>query len=468
MDENLAPEPSNSLLGGRYRLGPVIGRGGMGAVHRGLDQVLDREVAVKVFGPDQMDPGQLRWQQQEIAMLARLNHPGLVALYDAGSSPCDGGTLCWLVMELIPGADLGLYLEFGPLDLGATARIGAELADALHYIHRCNVVHRDVKPGNIVMARYFDDDGPRPKLADFGIAKTMDAVQLAYADTSLGTAGYLSPEQVTGADVGPASDVYSLGLVLLQCLTGRVEYPGPAMESALARLARPPGIPASLDPHMAGLLEAMTATEPRRRPDCLEAARTLRRIAGRDEAPAGRDWPAAGWEGAAAGWEEPAAGWEGAAVGWGEPAAGWDRPPAGRDADTAVYRPAPTARLFAEEAPDSAGPAPAPILPALEANQLTNATQAWPWLPLSDLPAWQPLPDDGFTRSGSRPTRGLPGRLLRLALGAAVVLIFASAALVFGAALLGPALSGLGPSPSPAVPAQLEDHLRQLEGSLTP
>lgn len=454
MDENLAPEPSDNLLGGRYRLGPVIGRGGMGAVYRGMDQVLDREVAVKVFGPDQAAFGQFRRQQQEIAMLARLNHPGLVALYDAGNSECDGGTLCWLVMELIPGADLGRYLESGPLDLWATARIGAELADALHYIHRCNVVHRDVKPGNIVMARYFDDEGPRPKLADFGIARMMDGVQPTYADTSLGTAGYLSPEQVTGADVGPASDVFSLGLVLLQCLTGRVEYPGSAMESALARLARPPGIPAGLEPHMAGLLEAMTATEPWRRPDCLEAARTLRRIAGRDEVPAGRDWPAAGWDGAPAGWEELAMDWDG--------------PPAGRETDTAVYRAAPTARLFASEVPDSAGPATDPILPVLEASQLTNATLAWPWQLLPEIPPWQPLPEDESTRHGSRRTRGFPGRLLRLALGAAVVLIAASAALLFGAALIGPALSGLGPSPSPAVPAQLEDHLQQLEGSLTP
>ncbi|NKX56445.1 serine/threonine-protein kinase [Arthrobacter mobilis] len=428
MTENLAPETSNNLLGGRYRLGPVIGRGGMGAVYRSMDQLLDREVAVKVFRRDRVDAEQLRRQHQEIATLARLNHPGLVALYDAGSLPHDGGTLSWLVMELIPGTDLGRHLEAGPLDLAATARLGAELGDTLGFIHRRSVVHRDVKPGNIVMARYFDDEEPRPKLADFGIARMLDGPQPDGPDASLGTAAYLSPEQVRGADVGPPSDVYSLGLVLLQCLTGQVEYPGPPVESALARLACPPGIPAGLGSPMAGLLAAMTSTDPRQRPDCLEVARTLRRISGRDGpyTASGRTAPAA---------SSPAASMA-------------------------------TARLVVAKAPG-----PDPLLPVLQTSQLTNATLNWSWPVLPERPLRPPSPAGQPTQRGSgskHAPRRHRNRLLRLALLASVVMIAVAAALIPGAALIGPETSRPGTSPSPTVPALLDEHLRQLEESLTP
>jgi serine/threonine protein kinase len=426
--ENLAPETSNNLLGGRYRLGPVIGCGGMGAVYRGVDQLLDREVAVKVFRRDRVDAEQLWRQHQEIATLARLNHPGLVALYDAGSLPHEGGTLSWLVMELIPGTDLRRYLEAGPLELAATARLGAELGDALGFIHRHGVVHRDVKPGNIVMARYFDDEEPRPKLADFGIARMLDGPQPAGPDASLGTAAYLSPEQVRGADVGPPSDVYSLGLVLLQCLTGQVEYPGSPMESALARLARPPGIPAGLASPMAGLLEAMTAADPLQRPDSIEAARTLRRISGQDG-----PYPVSGRAAPAA--SSPAA-------------------------------PMATARLAVEKTPG-----PDPLLPVLQTSQLTNATLNWSWPLLPDRPLRPPLPAGRPTQHGSgldRAPRRHRNRLLRLALLVSVVMIAVAAALIAGSALISQATSGPGSSPSSTVPAQLDDHLKQLEESLTP
>lgn len=427
MAENLAPETSNHLLGGRYRLGPIIGRGGMGAVYRGVDEVLDREVAVKVLFRDGAGSEELWRQQQEIATLARLNHPGLAALYDAGSTPLEGGTLSWLVMELIPGLDLGCYLAAGPLQLAETARLGAELAETLHYIHRCKVVHRDVKPGNILMARYADDEGPRPKLADFGIAKLMEGPQLTRPDASLGTAAYLSPEQVAGADVGAAADVYSLGLVLLQCLTGTVEYPGSPLESALARMARPPRIPPDLEPQMAGLLAAMTAAEPRDRPDAGELARTLRRICGREELPAGpgRTAPAV--------------------------------------SDSA---PMPTTRLLLRQA---AGPHP--VLPVLQTNQLTNVPSSLAWPVLPGRPARPPALAGRPSRpaAGSGPVHRRRGtRLVRLAVLATAALIVVAAALVPAAALLGPETSSPGPSPAPTVPALLQDHLQQLEESLAP
>jgi serine/threonine protein kinase len=451
MAGNLAPETSNHLLGGRYRLGPVIGRGGMGAVYRGVDQILDREVAVKVLYRDGAGSEVLWRQQREIATLARLNHPGLAALYDAGSSPREGGTLSWLVMELIPGPDLGRYLEAGPLALAEMARVGAALGETLNYIHRCKVVHRDVKPGNIMMARYAGDEEPRPKLADFGIAKLIDGPQLTRPDASLGTAAYLSPEQVAGEDIGPASDVYSLGLVLLQCLTGTVEYPGSPLESALARTARPPRIPPNLDPQMAGLLAAMTALEPGDRPDAGELAHTLHRICGRDELPAG----------------------------------------SGRTVpDASVAAPLPATRVLPRPTPG-----PHPVLPVLQTNQLTNVPSgpAWPVLP--EKPAWPPSstggpagpaagswpateswPAPGFwpaagswPEAGSWPARRRRGpRLVRMAVLAAFLLIVVAAARSPAAALLRPATSGPGPSPAPTVPALLQEHLRQLEESVAP
>lgn len=426
MTDHLVPGIPDTLLGGRYRVGPVIGLGGMSTVYRAVDEVLGREVALKVFRPDPVDPERLRWHQEEIATLARLNHPGLVTLYDAGSSPFEGGTVSWLVMELIPGVDLRRYLDAGPLDHLETARLGAELASALHYIHRRNIVHRDVKPGNIVMARYFDDEAPHPKLADFGIARMMNGTPLASSGTTLGTAGYLSPEQVTGAAVGAPSDVYSLGLVLLQCLTGELEYPGPPLASARARLARPPRIPKNLGPDLAGLLEAMTAMEPRHRPVAVEAAQALRMISGS---------------------EAPAAGAGSGAVAAAVPSAA-----------TRFGPEPPTAHL---------------ALPVLKTSLMTNATQGLPWRVLPERPAREPAPVVGPTRparsrSATARTRGKrKPPILQLGIAAAALLLMV-AALIFGAVIATSGRSIPEQTPEPAVPAELDEHLQQLEESLTP
>jgi len=260
MPNSPATEIAGALLNGRYQLGPLIGRGGMGSVYRGVDHVLRRQVAVKVLHPSHGGRRRLELERQEVLTMARLNHPGLVALYDAGTSPCGGDDASWLVMELIDGVDLGLQLEAGPLDQEATALLGSRLAATLHYIHSRSTVHRDIKPSNVMLAHYGDDD-PQPKLADFGIATLIGQPRLAAGETTIGTAAYLSPEQVRGCSFGPGSDIYSLGLVLLQCLTGEVEYPGPSLEAALARLDRPPRIPADLQPALRALLAAMTARE---------------------------------------------------------------------------------------------------------------------------------------------------------------------------------------------------------------
>ncbi|EMY32260.1 protein kinase family protein, partial [Arthrobacter crystallopoietes BAB-32] len=291
-----ATEISSAVLNGRYQVGPLIGRGGMGSVYRGIDHVLQRQVAVKVLHRAHDGRQRLDLERQEVLTMARLNHPGLVALYDAGTTPYGGDDVPWLVMELIDGVDLGLQLEAGPLDQRATALLGSRLAATLHYIHNHSTVHRDIKPSNVMLAHYGDDD-PQPKLADFGIATLIGQPGLAAGDTTIGTAAYLSLEQVRGGSVGPASDIYSLGLVLLQCLTGEVEYPGPSLESALARLDRPPRIPPDLLPELRALLAAMTAAEEPERPDALDVARTLRNIGGifqENPAPAPRKIATAG------------------------------------------------------------------------------------------------------------------------------------------------------------------------------
>ncbi|NKX51605.1 serine/threonine protein kinase, partial [Arthrobacter deserti] len=166
-------------------------------------------------------------------------------------------------------------LRLGPLPAGDVARIGSQLAWALDYVHLRGVIHRDIKPANIALLPGGDRGEPRAKLMDFGIARVIEGTRLTATGKTVGTANYLSPEQAKGEALGTASDVYSLGLVLLECLTGRVEYPGSAVESAVARLQRRPAVPAQLGQHWVELLRAMTAMDPADRPTASEAAAAL-------------------------------------------------------------------------------------------------------------------------------------------------------------------------------------------------
>jgi len=265
---------STRVLDGRYRLGERLGGGAAAEVFRALDERLQRPVAVKVFRGDAA--AQLQRHEAEMRTLASLDHPSLVGVYDAGSDDDTG--VPFLVMQLVEGHTLADELRDGALPLERVATYGAALADALAYVHERGFVHRDVKPANVLVA----GDG-RVHLADFGIARLVDSVHETRTGDVLGTPGYFSPEQVTGEPVGPPTDIYALGIVLIECVTGQRPFEGGAMEVALARVNRAPDIPASLPEQWRTLLRAMTVRDPGQRPDATVVADSLRRIsAGED------------------------------------------------------------------------------------------------------------------------------------------------------------------------------------------
>ena len=265
------------LVGDRYRIESTVGVGGMATVYRARDESLGRTVALKVFRSELADADDVRRQRDEVQLLASLNAPGLVTLFDAVA---EGGVgdhgRAFLVLEYVDGVDLRTTLLDGLPDESLVARIGSDVAGALSYIHSRGVVHRDVKPGNILLPRDHSTPGaPLAKLADFGIARLLDDARMTATGTVIGTATYLSPEQAQGATVGTSSDIYSLGLVLLESLTGQRAYPGTAIESVLARLARDPEIPPTVGDSWRGLLAAMTARQPEDRPGAASVAASL-------------------------------------------------------------------------------------------------------------------------------------------------------------------------------------------------
>ncbi|CAN7421059.1 serine/threonine-protein kinase [Pseudarthrobacter oxydans] len=276
----VAESPSsikNEVVGGRYRLGEVIGRGGMSSVYCARDENLGRDVALKLFAPQAPDADELKRQEAEIQLLATLNHPGLVTLFDAGiDTRIPDEPRPFLTMELVEGQDLRARIRHSTVPLEELAVIGAGIADALAYVHGLGVIHRDIKPGNILLVQIRPGEPLRPKLTDFGIARIVDATRLTATGTMVGTAAYLSPEQALGKPLGPSTDIYSLGLVLLECIKGTVEYPGSAVESAVARLHRAPEIPEDLPSEWADLIRSMTAIEPLERPAAADIETALR------------------------------------------------------------------------------------------------------------------------------------------------------------------------------------------------
>jgi serine/threonine-protein kinase len=266
----------DARIGGRYRLGRLIAVGGMGMVWQADDEHLGRPVALKVLKPELACDETFRQRfRAEASHAGRLSHPSIATVYDyAETLDTSGATLAYLVMELVVGSPLRALLAARRLGVDETLGIVAQVGSALAAAHRNGIVHRDVKPANLLVR----PDG-LVKVTDFGIARAADSASLTQVGTVLGTVVYMSPEQRAGRTVGPPSDVYSLGLVTGECLSGVAPPPGgagPAGDAAPA--TRWPRLPADTPSGVIALVSSMIDRDPDRRPSAREVANQARRL----------------------------------------------------------------------------------------------------------------------------------------------------------------------------------------------
>ena len=256
--------PITKLADGRYTVGQMIGTGGMADVYLGLDTRLDREVAIKVLRRDlAKDPAFVARFRKEALAAGGLNHPGIVAVYDSGeenNSP-------FIVMELVSGQTLRQKLQSGKISLAASLEIIKGILNALDYSHNKGIVHRDIKPSNIMIT-----DSGDIKVMDFGIARATDDIGATLTNTwnVVGTAQYLSPEQATGELADGRSDLYSLGCLMYELLTGRPPFTGDtpvsvAYQHVSSALTPASQINPSLDPNLDRMLEVVLAKDPNNR-----------------------------------------------------------------------------------------------------------------------------------------------------------------------------------------------------------
>jgi eukaryotic-like serine/threonine-protein kinase len=253
-------EPLGWLLEGRYQLRDRIATGGMGEVWRARDLVLGRPVAVKLLRPGYADHEGLARFRAEARQAGSLSHPGIARVYDYCEA--DPPYPPYLVMELVDGPSLARLLEDGPVGPAWTMSLIAQAARALAAAHAADLVHRDIKPGNLLVSC-----GGQVKITDFGIARKVGSAALTRPGVLMGTAAYLAPERASGASAGPAADLYALGIVAYQCLTGRLPFHGEPLAVALAHQQQPlPPLPPTLPAAVAALVTDLTAKDPAARP----------------------------------------------------------------------------------------------------------------------------------------------------------------------------------------------------------
>lgn len=254
------------LLRDRFRIDSPAGQGGMGTVYRALDLATGEPVAVKIVA--RADGANGARFEREVEVLSRLSHPAIVRYVAHGDGP--GANEAFLAMEWIEGPSLRERLARGPLSVEETARCALAIARGLAAAHAAGIVHRDVKPGNVMLA---GGSVEQVKIVDFGVARpAVKKDEITIAGSVVGTVGYMAPEQARGARaVGPSADVYALGCVIFKCLTGRLAFPGDEVVAVLVKVVLEdaprlsslrPDVPRWLD----DLVAAMLAREPEYRP----------------------------------------------------------------------------------------------------------------------------------------------------------------------------------------------------------
>ncbi|MFL5830822.1 MAG: protein kinase domain-containing protein [Solirubrobacteraceae bacterium] len=264
-------------IAGRYELLDVLGRGGMGAVYRARDQLLERIVAVKVLPAEYADdPLLVERFEREARAAARLNHPNIVAVFDTGRD----GTVRYIVMECVPGQSLAQLLNArGGLPVAQAVGIAAQVADALGVAHAAGIIHRDIKPGNVMV-----EPSGQCKVLDFGIARLAADAALTQTASLLGSAPYMPPEMSLGRTADARSDIYSLGCVLYEMLTDRPPFRGDVAAAIINQHVNlPPAPPSELNTSVPAGLDAlvlrMLAKDPAARPQSgVETAAALRAL----------------------------------------------------------------------------------------------------------------------------------------------------------------------------------------------
>jgi eukaryotic-like serine/threonine-protein kinase len=268
---------SAAEIGGRYRLEGRLGYGGMSTVHLALDARLERQVAVKLLAEHLAeDPTFISRFQREAQAAARLVHPNIVQVFDSGQDESSGQY--YIVMEYIEGQSCAEILrDDGWMEVDEAIAVIDQACEGLHYAHRHGVVHRDVKPGNLLRAREGD-----VKLADFGIAKATEQSSITQVGSVLGTAAYLAPEQARGEEAGPRADLYALGVVTYQLISGRLPYEASSLtELALKQQQEEPPmldtLVAAVSPELAEAVAISLALDPLER---YQTAREMGRALG--------------------------------------------------------------------------------------------------------------------------------------------------------------------------------------------